>query len=241
MSVRPAPLPPRPDGTAAAVRAAVPSGHLYLDLRTACNTHYTAQLFAALSPPEGRPVAVPPWRLALVVAMQYRAGLTDRQAAEAVRRCMDWPYALSLDLHAPGFACTLVHEGRQRLLAPEASPRCRETCLAACQARGWLKARGTPRTDAPPVFAAIRTVRRLACGLEALPYALNPLSAADPAGVQQHVPLDWYTRYSLRADPVRLPKETSKREALARPVGRDGSQLLEAVWAATSAPSLGAG
>ncbi len=41
---------------------------------------------------------VAPWRLALVVVMQYMEGLTDRQAADAVRRCIDWKYALSLDL-----------------------------------------------------------------------------------------------------------------------------------------------
>jgi len=35
-----------------------------------------------------------------------------------------------------------------------------------------------------------------------------------------------------------LPKEASKREALARQVGLDGSQLLDAVWAAPSAPYL---
>jgi transposase len=37
---------------------------------------------------------------------------------------------------------------------------------------------------------------------------------------------------------MRLPKEASKREALARQVGLDGSQLLDAIWAATSAPYL---
>jgi transposase len=68
--------------------------------------------------------------------------------------------------------------------------------------------------------------------------ALNQLSAAAPAWVQQHVPLDWYTRYGLRADQMRLPKEASKRAALARQVGLDGYQLLDAVWAATSAPYL---
>jgi transposase len=61
---------------------------------------------------------------------------------------------------------------------------------------------------------------------------------AEPVWVQQQVPLDWYTRYGLRADQMRLPKDASKREALARQVGVDGSQLLDAVWAATSAPYL---
>ncbi len=40
------------------------------------------------------------------MVMQYIEGLTDRQAADAVRRCMDWKYPLSLDVHDPGFACT---------------------------------------------------------------------------------------------------------------------------------------
>ncbi len=90
MSLRPEPLPPIPNVTAVAVRAAFPKGNLYVDLRTEFGTLYTDQLFADLYPREGRPVEVAPWRLALVVVMQYMEGLTDRQAADAVRRCMDW-------------------------------------------------------------------------------------------------------------------------------------------------------
>ena len=73
--------------------------------------------------------------------MQYMEGLTDRQAADAVRRCMDWKYVLSLDLHDPGFDFTLLHDFRQRLLAHEAGQRLLDTFLATCKARGWIKAR----------------------------------------------------------------------------------------------------
>src|SRR2546430_14567173 len=238
MSLRPEPLPPIPDVTAAAVRAAFPKGNLYVDLRAEFGTLYTDQLFADLYPPEGRPVEVAPWRLALVVVMQYMKGLTDRQAADAVRRCMDWKYALSLDLHVPGFDFTLLHDFRQRLLAHEAGQRCLDTFLATCKARGWIKARGTRRTDSTHVLAAIRTLHRVECVLEAMHAALNQLSAAEPAWVQQHVPLDWYTRYGLRSDQARLPKEASKREALACQAGVDGYHLLDEVWAAESAPYL---
>ena len=79
-----------PDTTAAAVRAALPKGHLAGDLRAELGTLSAAQLCADLSPPEGRPGAVPPWRLARVVVRQSREGLTARQAAAAVRRCMAW-------------------------------------------------------------------------------------------------------------------------------------------------------
>ena len=97
MTLRPQPLPPVPEATAAAVQAASPKGNLYVVLRTEFGTLYDDQLFADLYPPAGRPVEVAPWRLALVMVMQYIEGLTDRQAADAVRRCMDWTYALSLE------------------------------------------------------------------------------------------------------------------------------------------------
>jgi transposase len=235
MSLRPEPLLPIPDTTAAAVRAAFPKGNLYVDLRAEFGTIYNDQLFADLYPPAGRPVEVPPWRLALVVVMQYMEGLTDRQAADAVRRCMDWQYVLSLDLHDPGFDFTLLHDFRERLLAHAAAQRLLDTFLTTCKTRGWIKARGTQRTDSAHVLAAIRTLHRVECVLEAMHYALNQLSAAEPAWVQQHAP-EWYTRYGLRSDQTRLPKDASKREALARQIGADGYQLLDAVWAAERAP-----
>ena len=129
-------------------------------LHAAFGTLYHDQLVAALYPPQGRPVAGSPWRLALVSVMQYIAGLTDRQAADAVRRCMAWKYARSLDFHAPGCACTLWPDLRERLLAHDATQRLRETFLATCQARSWIKARGTPGTDATSVLAALRHVHR---------------------------------------------------------------------------------
>jgi transposase len=227
MALHPQTLPPVPEATAAAVHAAFPKGNLYVELRAEFGELYNDRLFADLYPPVGRPVEVAPWRLALVMMMQYIEGLTDRQAADAVRRCMAWKYALSLELTDSGFDFTLLHDFRCRLLTHEAGQRFLDTFLAARKARGWVKARGTQRTDSTHVLAAIRTLHRLECVLEAMHYALNQLSAAEPAWVQQHVPLDWYPRYGLRSDQARLPKDASKREALARQVGADGYHLLE--------------
>jgi transposase len=151
---------------------------------------------------------------------------------------MDWKYALSLELADPGFDFTLLHDFRGRLLAHEAGQRCLDTFLAACKARGWLKARGTQRTDSTHVLAAIRTLHRPECVLEAMHYALNQLSDVAPAWVRQEVPLEWYTRYGLRSDQARLPKDASKREVLARQIGADGYQLLAWVGAADTALGL---
>jgi transposase len=238
MTLHPQPLPPIPEATAAAVQAAFPKGNLYVALRTEFGTLYDDQLFADLYPPAGRPVEVAPWRLALVMVMQYIEGLTDRQAADAVRRCIDWKYALSLELTDPGFDFTLLHDFRDRLLTHEAAQRLLDTFLTACKARGWIKARGTQRTDSTHVLAAVRTLHRFECVLEAMRYALNQLSETAPTWVQQHVPLDWYARYGLRAEQTRLPKDASKREALARQIGADGYQLLDWAVAPESPPGL---
>src|SRR5919202_6256290 len=161
MSLRPEPLPPIPDVTAAAVQSAFPKGNRYVELRTEFGTLYEDQLFADLYPPAGRPVEVAPWRLALVLVMQYIEGLTDRQAADAVRRCMDWKYALSLELSDPGFNFTLLHDFRERLVRHEGAQQLLDRLLATCKARGWIKTRGKQRTDSTHVLAAIRTLNRL--------------------------------------------------------------------------------
>jgi transposase len=238
MTLYPHPLPPIPEATVAAVQAAFPQGNLYVTLRAEFGALDDDHLFADLYPPAGRPVEVAPWRLALVVVMQYIEGLTDRQAADAVRRCMDWKYALSLELADPGFDFTLLHDFRCRLLAHEARQRFLDTLLATGKARGRINARGTQRTDSTHVLAAIRTLHRLECVLEAMHDALNQLSDVAPTWVRQQVPPEWYTRYGFRSDQARLPKDASEREVLARQVGADGYQLLAWVEAADTALGL---
>jgi hypothetical protein len=84
MTLRPQPLPAVPEATAAAVQAAFPKGNLYVALRAEFGTLYDDQLFADLYPPQGRPVEVAPWRLALVVVMQdYRRA--DRPSGSRCR------------------------------------------------------------------------------------------------------------------------------------------------------------
>ncbi len=170
--------------------------------------------------------------------MQYMEGLTDRQAADAVRRCMDWKYALSLELTDPGFDYTLLHDFRGRLLASGREHQLIDTLLTACKARGLIKARGTQRTDSTHVLAAVRTLNRLGCVLEAMRLVLNRLAAAESAWLQTWVPVDWYERYGARAEKARLPKELSQRQALAETIGRDGYHLLERLAAADTPPHL---
>lgn len=238
MTWRSEPLPPVPELTEAVVKAAFPKGNIYVDLHTEFGVIYDDKLFEGLYSKRGRPVEIAPWRLALVTVMQYIEGLSDRQAADAVRRCMDWKYALSLELTDPGFNFTLLHDFRERLVNHEAAPALLDTFLVRCKERGWIKARGTQRTDSTHVLAAIRILNRLELALETLRAALNQLSEADPQWVRGWAPLAWYERYGPRADSYRLPKEASKRDALAIQIGADGYVLMDAIYGRDDARHL---
>ena len=81
MSVRPDPLPPMPDVTAAAVRTAFPKGNLSGDLRAECGTLSTDQRCADLSlPPRAAPWKWPPgvWRWSSSCSL-WQGSRTGRQ------------------------------------------------------------------------------------------------------------------------------------------------------------------
>src|SRR5258708_27284536 len=80
---------PVPTETARVVRAAFPQGKVYLRMRDEVGVLYTDAAFAPLFSTRGRP-AEAPWPPALVSILQYAEGLSDRQAADAVRGRLDW-------------------------------------------------------------------------------------------------------------------------------------------------------
>lgn len=103
MSLRPhRPGSPVPEQTELVARAAFPRGSAYLILRDRLGPLFDDAGFGDLYPALGQP-AYAPWRLALVTLMQFREGMSDRQAANAVRARIDWKYLLALDLADPGF------------------------------------------------------------------------------------------------------------------------------------------
>ena len=102
MSLKPEPIGPIPPETVRLVKAVFPKGSTFMKMRDELGTLYQDEMFVALFPKEGQP-ALAPWRLALVTIMQFTEGLSDRQAAHAVRAYLDWKYALGLELEDRGF------------------------------------------------------------------------------------------------------------------------------------------
>lgn len=228
MSLRPEPIGPVPEETARIARAVFRRGNVYLELRDELGTLYEDQAFVSLFPTRGQP-AEAPWRLALVTVLQFAEGLSDRQAAEAVRSRIDWKYLLGLEINDAGFDYSILSEFRARLIAGRAEPVLLERLLQRVESRGLLKRRGRQRTDSTHVLAAVRTLNRLERVGETLRAALNALAVVAPDWLRAQAPLAWYDRYGQRVENYALPKTEAARRDLAASIGADGQSLLKAI------------
>jgi transposase len=228
MSLKSEAIPPVPEETARVAQAAFPDGSPIMRLRDALGTIYDDELFADLFPTRGQP-AEAPWRLALVTIFQFMENLSDRQAAQAVRRCIDFKYGLSLDLSDPGFDFSVLSEFRARVLAGGAELRLLTTLLELCKQHGLLKARGRQRTDSTHVLSAVRALNRLELVGETLRHALNVLAEVAPQWLRPRIAPEWFERYSHRIEEYRLPKGQAARQDYAEVIGADGASLLDAI------------
>ena len=228
MSLQPRPAWEVPDETRRVAHAAFPNGNLYVRIYDELGEVYTDSMFADLFPGHGQP-AESPGRLALITVMQFSEGLSDRQAADAVRGRIDWKYALGLELTDPGFHYSVLSEFRARLIAGSQEHNLLDVLLDVLKRKGLLKARGRQRTDSTHVLAAIRMVNRLELVGETMRRALNELADLVPDWLKQVVPLEWFTRYGQRFDSLRLPKGQTERDHLIEQIGIDGLALFTAL------------
>lgn len=219
-----------PEQTRHVAHLAFPQGNVYITMRDELGFLYQDEAFITLFRKDKGQGAISPGCLALVTVMQYSEGLSDRQAAQAVRSRIDWKYALGLELTDPGFDSSVLCEFRQRLLARGRERQLFDTLLESCQQQQWVKANGEVRTDSTHVFGAIRQFNRLELVGESLRQALNHLATTVPQWLSEQVSEAWFERYSERFEEYRWPDEKSKQQRLVQQIGEDGHQLLQAIY-----------
>lgn len=236
MSLRPHEPLPVPDLTAQVARAAFPGGCLGMRLRDALGPVFHDGDFVDLFPRRGQP-ALSPGQLALVCVLQFVEGLSDRQAATAVRDRIGWKYALGLELTDPGFDFSVLCEFRARLIAGKAERRILDRLLDVCRDHKLLGSGGPARTDSTHVLGAVRVLNRLELVGETVRAALNALAIAAPGWLSSWLPSAWADRYGRRVENYRLPQTEAERLAFATVVGADGMVILTRVDA-DDAPAL---
>ncbi len=210
MCLHPRPVDPVPEETARVARAAFPKGNTLMKMRDELGTIFEDEDFARLFPRRGQP-AMAPWRLALVTVMQFAEGLSDRQAADAVRARIDWKYGLSLELDDPGFDASVLCEFRVRLLEGGAERLLFDHLLERFRQMGLVKGRGKQRTDSTRILAAVRGLNRLELVGETMRRALDALSTVAPEWLCKNVRPEWERRYVRRLDDEKLPKSRDRR------------------------------
>jgi transposase len=218
-----------PEETVQTARAAFPKGNLLLTLRDELGPIFEDEAFVELYPGLGQP-AESPGRLALVTVLQFMEQKTDREASDAVRGRIDWKYALGLELSDPGFHYSVLSEFRQRLIEHEASQLLLNRLLARCLEQGLLKGTGHQRTDSTRVLAAIRRMNRVELAGETMRRALDELATVAPEWLLAQLKPEWGERYSRKLDSHRIRKNEAKMRSLAQAIGRDGCDLLQAVY-----------
>jgi len=233
MSLQPKSLYQVPEQTAKIAQAVFPNGNSYLKLYDTFGSLFSDQDFALLFPDNGQP-AFSPVRLMLVLILQFAEGLSDRQAAEAVRARIDWKYLLCLELTDPGFHYSILSEFRTRLLENEWEQKLFDKLLVCFREIGYLKKRGQQRTDSTVVLGAVRTLNRLEMVGETLRHALDSLAVVAPEWTRHYTQPDWVDRYGSRIMNHRLLTSQEQRDAYAEQIGSDGLSLLSAILDASS-------
>ena len=121
------------------------------------------------------------------------------------------------------------------MLKGEAEQRLLDLLLEKCLEKGWIKDRLKQRSDSTHVVAAIRSLNRLELVGETLRATLNVLAEVAPDWLLKQVGRDWFDRYSKPVEEYRLPKGKKSRQNYAETIGRDGMQLLSAIYENTGA------
>src|SRR6266540_3597015 len=142
---------------AALCRKLVPEGSVEAFLADHRQELFPDELFADLFPSgRGRP-SIPGHVVATVMVLQSLEGLSDREAARAVRDRISWKVACGLALDDEGFDYTVLTYWRTRLRASERPERIFDAVRAVMEATGVLRGRTRRALDSTLLDDAVAT------------------------------------------------------------------------------------
>jgi transposase len=176
----------------------------------------------------GRP-SIPPSQLAKVLLLQYRTGLSDEQAMEAVAWDLRWKIALGLPVDHRGWSPSTLTRYRARLLLHGKERLALEATLALAEELGLLDAPAEQIVDSTPMLGAAATqdtVRLVRSGVKKLIDAVGEADAEAAEALADGLAFDY-------AKPAEKPdcrwREKRERERMLTRVAEDAERALRAV------------
>jgi transposase len=193
---------------------------------------------ACYSAERGRP-SIPPSTLAKILLLQYRDGLSDERAMEAVRFDLRWKVALKLPFDDTGFHPTTLVKFRARLLLHGAERLVFERSLELARELGLVEEEAEQIVDSTPMLGAAATqdtVTLVRSGVRKLLDAVGSVDEEAGSALQAGLEFD-YER------PRRKPecdwRSKQAREALLTRVAQDAERALRAVEAGPELAGIG--
>ena len=232
--LRPMDVPEIPAATAALARKVHPRGTDEMRVRDALgplfgDVDFTTGEFADMYASRGQP-GLSPALLLMVMILQFRHNLSDREAAEAVADRISWKYSLGLELEATGFDYSVLSEFRARLVEGGRADALLSLMLERLKDAGLVKAGGRQRTDSTHVIAGVRRLNRIETVGEGLRAALEEIARISPGWIVPLLREGWDERYGRKVETARLlGRKNASAQALAAQIGADGQALLAAV------------
>lgn len=166
--------------------------------------------------------------LAMVTVFQFIENMPDRQAADAVRKRMDWKYALHLSLDHPGLDAATLKEFRCRLWDNLVGQELFQVMLNRLSEAGFLGDRKRSPNVAT-VLHTVDTLSRLEDLVEAMMEVLEVLASRRPDLLRRFILPHWYERYIQMFPVQHYPISNTEQKALAKAIEADISYLLEAI------------
>lgn len=176
----------------------------------------------------GRP-SIPPSQLAKTMLLQYRIGLSDREAMEAVRWDLRWKAALDLPVDHAGWDPSSLTRFRARLLLHGKERLALENSLKLAEALGLLDAPAEQIVDSTPMLGAAATqdtVRLVRSGVRKLVDAVKAVDEGAGAVLDDSLEFD-YRKPNEKPD-CRW-REKAERERMLTRVAEDAERALRAV------------
>jgi transposase len=176
----------------------------------------------------GRP-SIPPSQLAKVLLLQYRSGVSDEQAMEAVAWDLRWKIALGLPVDHTGWSPSTMTRFRARLMLRGKERLALENTLALAGELGLLDAPVEQIVDSTPMLGAAATqdtVRLVRSGVKKLIDAVAASDAEAARALDDGLCFD-YSRPAEKPD-CRW-REKQERERMLTRVAEDAERALRAV------------
>jgi IS5 family transposase len=207
---------------AALCRQLVPEGSVYAFLADHRFELFPADAFADLFPSgRGRP-SVPADVIASAMILKELEGLSDRQAAEAVRCDIRWKVACGLALDDEGVHFTVFTYWRQRLARSERPHRIGEAVLEVITATGVLNGRRRRALDSTLLDDAVATQDTVTQLVSAIRRVRRLIPAAAAVTVGAH-------DYDAGGKPVCAWDDPDAKQALVTGLVNDALAILAAI------------